>query len=594
MNAIWFMSRVTDRSWVSRFFTPRYRVPLWSIQHPDRLVYHSTKSGKWEVHARDLTHGSDRQVTDRPTGTTDFALDPCGRRIWWFDDHLGNESGVWRVTAFEASVDPPLTPLSEPSYSTGLVLARNWELIGTSSRDMYVIYLTRAGRDPVILHRSKSHIVPIGASSDGTYYSILRQHRGNTVLSAHGVDLNFTAELLLEGEGRLSAGPWSPVENDHRMVATLHSEDDTELIVWEPVGQNIQRFPLRLPGENRCLDWFPDGGSVLIRNQHRGYSSLYRLYLSSGDLLRHSLPPGTVSDARVRPNGEVWLSWSDSRTAESVHTGTIQFDMASTEPMPINTPYTELTVGDIHGFLGLPSGDGPHPAVFLLHGGPFTHDSDSYNPQAQAWLDRGFAVVLVNYRGSTGYGSTWRTSIIGDPGSRELADIDTVREHLVASGVVDEHRIILSGHSWGGYLALLAAGTQPTTWSLIIAEAPVADYIAAFQEEMESLRQLDILIFSGTPQTQPELYRERSPITHAQRIIAPILLLASRFDPRCPLGQVQNFADRLDQLGATFELQCLDIGHGAHAMRDAVRKIELQFAFAKRYLPSDLDALGPA
>src|SRR5205807_106431 len=80
---------------------------------------------------------------------------------------------------------------------------------------------------------------------------------------------------------------------------------------------------------------------------------------------------------------------------------------------------------------------GPHPTVFAVHGGPTAHDHDAWSPAVQAWVDHGFAVVLVNYRGSTGYGREWRDALEGNPGLTELQDLRAVRDHLVAAGVAD-------------------------------------------------------------------------------------------------------------------------------------------------------------
>src|SRR5207245_66144 len=83
-----------------------------------------------------------------------------------------------------------------------------------------------------------------------------------------------------------------------------------------------------------------------------------------------------------------------------------------------------------------------------------------------AWVDHGFAVVLVNYRGSSGYGKAWRDAIVGRPGLTELEDLARVHDRLTAQGIVDPARTILSGGSWGGYLTLLGLGVQPERWAL--------------------------------------------------------------------------------------------------------------------------------
>jgi dipeptidyl aminopeptidase/acylaminoacyl peptidase len=205
----------------------------------------------------------------------------------------------------------------------------------------------------------------------------------------------------------------------------------------------------------------------------------------------------------------------------------------------------------------------------------------------QAWVDHGYAVVLVNYRGSTGYGKAWRDALEHDPGFPEVADVTAVRDHLVREGVVDPDRVILYGGSWGGYITLLGLGTRPEAWSLGIAAVPVADYVAAFEDEMEPLKAFDRALFGGSPQELPDLYRERSPITYIERVRVPVMILAGENDPRCPIRQIDNYIARLEELDAEHEVYRYDAGHGSHVIDESIRQTEAQLAFAAKHLGTE-------
>jgi dipeptidyl aminopeptidase/acylaminoacyl peptidase len=241
-------------------------------------------------------------------------------------------------------------------------------------------------------------------------------------------------------------------------------------------------------------------------------------------------------------------------------------------------------VGDVHGFLVEPAGARPHPTIFQVHGGPHAQDVDAFSPRVQAWIDHGFAVALVNYRGSSGYGREWRDGLEGNVGLTELEDIQAVRDHLVAAGVADPGRLVLAGGSWGGYLTLLGLGRQPEAWSLGLASVPVADYVAAFEDEMEQLKAFDRALFGGTPTEIPDVYRERSPITYVERVRAPVLVMAGRNDPRCPLRQIENYVGRLRELGRPHEFYEFDAGHSSMVVDEQINQLERQLAFAHRYL----------
>jgi dipeptidyl aminopeptidase/acylaminoacyl peptidase len=199
-------------------------------------------------------------------------------------------------------------------------------------------------------------------------------------------------------------------------------------------------------------------------------------------------------------------------------------------------------------------------------------------------VDHGFAVVLVNYRGSTGYGRAWRDGNEGNPGLTELEDLATVHDWLVGNGAFDPSRIVLSGASWGGYLTLLGLGLQPERWSLGIAAVPVADYPAAYEDEMESLKAVDRALFGGTPEDIPEAYRERSPITFVSAVRVPVLVLAGENDPRCPIRQVENYLGCLRELGKEHDVYRFDAGHGSLVVEETIRQLEAEIAFAAKHL----------
>jgi dipeptidyl aminopeptidase/acylaminoacyl peptidase len=230
--------------------------------------------------------------------------------------------------------------------------------------------------------------------------------------------------------------------------------------------------------------------------------------------------------------------------------------------------------------------------VFLVHGGPTSHDADAFSPEVAAWVDAGFAVVRVNYRGSTGYGSAWRDAIEHRVGLTELDDIAATRDWAVASGLSDPNRIVLAGASWGGYLTLLGLGVLPNSWSLGIAGVPVADYVAAYEDEMEALRAFDRSIFGGTPQEVPERYRASSPISYVDAVSVPVLVLAGANDPRCPIRQIDNYLERLASGGVPHEVYRFDAGHGSLVVEERIRQVSAQLDFARRHLAPSVKPAG--
>jgi dipeptidyl aminopeptidase/acylaminoacyl peptidase len=243
--------------------------------------------------------------------------------------------------------------------------------------------------------------------------------------------------------------------------------------------------------------------------------------------------------------------------------------------------------GKVHALVSVPADrQGPFATVFSIHGGPHWLDSDSFSAARAAMVDSGYAVVHVNYRGSTGYGSGWRDAIVGRPGITELEDIAAVHDWAVESGLADPPRCLIEGHSWGGYLTLMALGLQPERWAAGVAGVPVADYVAAYEDEMEQLKAMDRVLFGGSPAEVPQAFAVGSPITYADRVKVPLLLIAGANDPRCPIRQIENYLARLTELGAPHEVYRFDAGHGSLVVSERIKQMAVELEFLRRHVPA--------
>jgi len=577
---------VAEAAWRRRFRAPRIGFPTWGRDEPQRALYASNSSGKWELYAWDRRAERHRQVTDRPEGTLGGRLDPAGEWIWWFDDDRGSEFGRWMIEPFVGGERRFASPALSPAYGAGLALARAFALVGSSRDEGTTVVRLSPDGDPATLYHHREHAWISGLSRDESVFCLSHSEHGDNrhpALRLLDVEGHAVTDLW-DGPGRgLWASEWSPVRGDQRLIVHHERGDLRRPMIWSAAGGDLMEPQFDLPGEV-WASWFPDASALLLLHDHRGRTELYRLALSNHTLTLVDVEPGTIVAARVRPNGEIWYTWTRSSTASELRADGRVLLRPAGDPAPGGVAYTDHTVDGIHLFLAEPVGTRPYPTLLLVHGGPDAHDRDEFSPRVQAWVDHGFAVALLNYRGSTGYGKTWRDALEGNPGFTELEDIVKVRDWLVSSGVADASRTVLAGGSWGGYLTLLGLGRHPELWSLGIAMVPVADYVAAFEDEMEPLKAYDKALFGGTPEDIPEVYRERSPITYVDRVRVPVFLLAGENDPRCPIRQIDNYLDRLRDLGKPHEVYRYEAGHGSFVIDEVIRQTELQMAFAARHL----------
>jgi dienelactone hydrolase len=581
-------SFVSEAPWRRRHRAVQLSLPQWARDAPDRLVYSSNQPGRFELFAWDRSTGSRRQVTDRPEGTTRGILEPSGERIWWFDDDRGSEHGVWMAERFEGGAPPePAAPGLEAAYPAGVALARSFAVIGTSTDEGAHVRRVVPGAPSEMLYRHREHADVAGLSRDEELIVLEHsehgdsRHRALRILDTRGQSV---AELWDGPALGLTAGPWSPLPGDQRLVIVHERTGVGRPAIWSPVTGELTELALDLAGEVSA-EWYPDATALLLEHDHAGRTQLYRYDLAERELSGLETPAGTIGAARVRPDAQLWYAHSSgAHPAAVLQAGGGTLLEPSGEPAPPGAAYGDVWAGRVHGFLAEPPGARPHPTVLLVHGGPAAHDRDSFSPRVQAWVDHGFAVAMVNYRGSSGYGREWRDALQGNPGLTELEDVAAMRGHLVAAGIADPARLVLAGGSWGGYLTLLGLGRRPELWSLGIAMVPVADYVAAFEDEMEPLKAFDRALFGGTPAERPDFYRQRSPITYADRVTVPVLITAGRNDPRCPSRQIENYVTRLCDLNKPHQVHRFDAGHASMVVEEQIRQMEVQLTFCHTHL----------
>jgi dienelactone hydrolase len=583
---------VTAR-WQARFRAPRVSLPDWALHAAHRCLYASDVSGVVEQYAWDRTTDVHRQATDRPNGTLIGTLSPDGEQIWWFADTDGDEFGVWMVQPFAGGEDRVAVPEVGPAYPAGLEIGASVVAIGRSTDDGSELWLAPAGGTPRVVYRHEDPASVDALTLDDELLVISHSEHGDPRYPALRVlrtsDDSVVADKW-DGEGRgLHALEFAPLPGDRRLLVGHERRGREELLVWDVADGTETEIVLDLPGDVTA-GWYPDGSALLVGHDHAARSEVYRYDLASGALERLDTPTGVVRGATARPDGSVELAWSSSERPPVIRRadGPVVLAAPGEEPpaaYPVEDRWVPGPGGDVHALVVRPAGEPPFATAFLVHGGPESADDDSYRARRAAYVDAGYAVVHVNYRGSTGYGSAWRDALTGRPGPTELEDVAAVYDALLAEGLLDPERALVTGGSWGGFLTLLALGTQPERWAAGIAEVPVADYLAAYEDEMEGLRAYDRALFGGSPDEVRERYVESSPITHVEQVRAPVLVVAGANDPRCPIRQIENYLARLEELGRPHEVYRFDAGHGSLVIEETIRQVETALSFALRHCP---------
>ncbi|WP_433231535.1 prolyl oligopeptidase family serine peptidase [Micromonospora sp. CA-248260] len=590
-----------------RLFYPA--LPVVAEHAPHRAVYVGDAGGRCEILAWDRLAGTARQVTDRAAGTIRAALDPTGSTIWWFDDDLGGV-GTWRTCDFDQpDRSVAALPSVPPARHAGIAMATDGTTaIGLSDDGGMTLFLrTGDGRVSERTHvTGYAYLVDLDpAGRLAVIGADAATDAAVTVVTTDGVRV---AGIAGCADGRVWALGFAPDSGPARLLLVIEDEGGYLPATWTEEEGLVRHDWCRFDTEVTA-GWFPDGRRLLVRQDRHARSLLHEVDLAGRTRSVVDTPTGSILDAAVWPDGDVAYVWTDSVTPPQLrsvrgvqlpeHPGG-QPDVGGPDPVatPVEHRREEIRVpgpgGPIPALVALPADrEGPRPAVFLVHGGPFQHARDAYDPLVEILVSTGCAVVRVNYRGSSGYGAAWRNDFSAGVGLTQLADLAAVRAHLVAEGVVEDRRTALWGTSWGGYLTLLALGRQPELWRLGIAISPVADYVAAFEAATPAVRALDVLLFGGTPDEVPQRYARSSPITYVDQVRAPVLLAVSTGDVRCPPAPVEHYARLLAERRIPHQVVRRRAGHEDFDAQSHLALMQTVLLFMQRHFDGVRDEGTP-
>ncbi|HSD97934.1 MAG TPA: S9 family peptidase [Sulfuricaulis sp.] len=239
-----------------------------------------------------------------------------------------------------------------------------------------------------------------------------------------------------------------------------------------------------------------------------------------------------------------------------------------------------------------PAGAKP-PLLVLSHGGPTSATSSALNLKLQYWTSRGFAVLDVNYRGSTGYGRDYRLKLEGQWGVADVEDCLAGARYLVERGLADEKRLAIRGGSAGGYTTLCAL----TFHDLFCAGASyygVSDLESLAHDTIKfEARYLDRLI--GPHQAQRDVYRNRSPIYHVDRLSCPVIFFQGLEDKVVPPDQTEKMVNALRTKGIPVAYVPLaGESHGFRRADNIRRALEAELYFYSRIFGfTPTDAIAP-
>ncbi|WP_287418013.1 prolyl oligopeptidase family serine peptidase [Oceanithermus sp.] len=317
---------------------------------------------------------------------------------------------------------------------------------------------------------------------------------------------------------------------------------------------------------------FGPGGALYLRENRAGRAVLWRI--ADGAASEVPLPAGAAwigslsGDAAglaalaSGPNlGERVVFYDGEAWRTRAYGWPAGLDVGGVEPEAVR--FQAEDGAWVHGLFFPSAGGEPRPpAIVSVHGGPTSQRTLAFNPQAQFFAANGYAYLELNYRGSTGYGRSYREALYGRWGEVDVADAVAAARFLADSGRADGRRLALMGGSAGGYTTLMTLALHPGVYRAGISLFGVTDLFGLAREthKFES-RYTDKLV--GPLPEAAARYRERSPLAHAHRIEDALYVFQGAEDKVVPLAQAEELVRILRERGVPHRYKVYEgEGHG--------------------------------
>ena len=237
----------------------------------------------------------------------------------------------------------------------------------------------------------------------------------------------------------------------------------------------------------------------------------------------------------------------------------------------------------IHGYLAMPHVKESKnlPVVLLVHGGPWVRDNWVYSPETQFLANRGYAVLKINYRGSTGYGRKFWESSFKQWGKKMQDDLTDGVKWLISEEIADPKRVAIYGGSYGGYATLAGLAFTPDLYACGIDYVGVSNMFTFMKSIPPYWKPYLEMMYEmvGNPEKEVELMREASPVYHVDKIKAPLFIAQGRKDPRVNVNESDQMVEALKKKGIEVPYMVKD--NEGHGFRNEENRFEFYEAMEK-------------
>ena len=566
-----------------------------------QTLFYLSGAGLSQIHALNLTTGTRRQLTAHDEKVAILRRAPQDDRIVYGIDRGGDERQ--QLLLLDPAADAPAVKLTDnlsvihdwggwSPDGTRIAFASNER--NEAEFDAYVQDVATGEKRRV--HRDTCMLSVAGFRPDGGALALVRDRAyGDMALLVLDLATGQAKSFRQTTDTNYQSVRWSK-DGLTLLALTDHGGEDFMRLCRLDPATNTLTVVADAPG--RDIDAWAisaDATRLAVIENDRGYAVL-KMGPIDGPLTEvGGLPVGMISDPAFSPDGTTLVVTVSTPTLPSelwlARDGVASPIDARTD----DTPFGDFSLVEwdsfdgrrVPGWLALPAGKPPadgFPAVIWVHGGPVAQARPNFRPDMQMLLAQGFAVLMPNVRGSSGYGRAGCESDDLDKRLDCVADLAHGRHFLATLDAIDGNRIGVMGQSYGGYMVNAALTEYPYLFKCAVNYYGIVDFTTTL-DGTGPWRRSHRAAEYGDPQRDPELLERISPMNHVDKIRVPMLLAHGERDPRVPIGESMQLEAALQARQQTvFNLTFDYAGHGFVRPDDKRRIYTAVATFFTRYL----------
>lgn len=334
----------------------------------------------------------------------------------------------------------------------------------------------------------------------------------------------------------------------------------------------------------RAYGWLPDSRSLITIRNEQGFISLWQIDITSGETRQLDRLKSYTSLAQpsITPDGQ---RLAVIASASQITPRLVSYPLAQSSAPPALTIHRRSTSETIppeqfaqaqaiswpghdgettYGLYYPPTdeGSGLPPLIVCVHGGPTSQVTTRFSGEAQFFATRGFAVLFPNHRGSTGYGKAYMTKLRGHWGIYDVEDAAAGAAHLASRGLADPAKFVILGGSAGGYTVLQSLVDKPGFYKAGVCLYGISNQFMLVMDTHKFEERYSDSLLGALPEAA-EVYRARSPLFHAEKIIDPVIVFQGEEDKVVPKNQSDAIVESLRARGVPHEYHVYTgEGHG--------------------------------